>query len=227
MGVSYTPQQTNTITAQNLSVVYGENPVFSGVDFSVSKGMSLAVIGTAGVGKSSLLKVIAGLMPPTGGRAFLNGVSTHEFDANFFREHVAYYSPEDRFMADTLGFNASLKYGANIKSFIDHLRSFGVDFALNQHVIHGESVESLNFSSGQYQLIRMITSLGNNPDLIVLDEPCSHLSPVEATRFMRRLRDRFPHAIIIYSSHSIMLTKQANLILNMDTKTVSTNKPLH
>lgn len=225
MGVTFTPQKTNTISAQNLSVVYDENPVFSGVDFSVSKGMSLAIIGMAGVGKSSLLKVIAGLMPPSGGRVFLNGVSTHEFDSTFFKERVAYYSPEDRFIADTLGFNASLKYGANIKSFIDHLRSFGADFALNQHVIHGESVESLNLSSGQYQMIRMICSLGNNPDLIVLDEPCSHLSPVEATRFMRRLRDRFPHAIIIYSSHSIMLSKQANLILNMDTKTVSTNKP--
>ncbi|KDM90960.1 ATP-binding cassette domain-containing protein [Photobacterium galatheae] len=226
MGVMYTPDSSNsnTLNAQNLSVVYDEHPVFSGIDLSVSQGMSLAVIGTAGSGKSSLLRVLAGYMPPSGGRVFFNNVAPSEYDSNFFQENVAYYSPDDRFVADTLGFNASLKFGANIKNFFELLRDFGANFVLNQHAIHGESVESLNLSSGQYQMVRMICALGNHPDLILMDEPCSHLSPLEAQRFMHRLREKFPNAIIVYSSHSILLTKQANLILDMNKKTLSVNK---
>ncbi|ELP5899788.1 ATP-binding cassette domain-containing protein [Vibrio vulnificus] len=226
VGVMYTPTEDikNTLSAENISVVYDEHAVFSGIDLSVSEGMSLAVIGTAGSGKSSLLKVLAGYMPPSGGRVFFNNVAPSEYDSNFFKENVSYYSPEDRFVADTLGFNASLKFGANIKNFFELLRGFGANFVLNQHAIHGESVESLNLSSGQYQMVKMICSLGNNPDLIIMDEPCSHLSPVEAQRFMQRLRERFPKAIIVYSSHSVMLTKQANLILDMNRKVLSVNK---
>ncbi|MBU2895680.1 ATP-binding cassette domain-containing protein [Vibrio hepatarius] len=226
VGVMYTPTDDikNTLSAENISVVYDEHAVFSGIDLSVSEGMSLAVIGPAGSGKSSLLKVLAGYMPPSGGCVFFNNVAPSEYDSNFFKEIVSYYSPEDRFVADTLGFNASLKFGANIKNFFELLRGFGANFVLNQHAIHGESVECLNLSSGQYQIVKMICSLGNNPELIIMDEPCSHLSPVEAQRFMQRLRERFPKAIIIYSSHSVMLTKQANLILDMNRKVLSVNK---
>jgi ABC-type bacteriocin/lantibiotic exporter with double-glycine peptidase domain len=224
MGVTYVPQETNSLTTTDLSMVYEDHQVFSGVDLSVKAGMSLAIIGKAGSGKSSLLRILAGHMAPTGGRATLNTVSTHEYEKGFYSDNVAYYSPEDRFVGDTLGFNAALKYGADLKTYSEALRSFGADFVLNQHAMYVASVDELNLSSGQYQLVKMITSLGKNPDLIVLDEPCSHLSPLEAQRFMTRLRERYPNAIIIYSSHSVMLTKQANVVFDMDRKSLSVNK---
>ena len=223
-GVVFSSQNNNTITVKNLSVVYGETPAFSGVNFSISKGMSLAIIGTAGIGKSSLLKTLAGHTPASKGQVLLNNVAPFEFDSSFFKDSVAFYSPEDRFIADTLGFNVGLKFGSNMSAFFDLLKGFGVNFALNQHIIHGDVVDNLKLSSGQYQLLKMISSLGCNPELIIMDEPCSHLSPIEGSRFMQLLRSRFPDAIIIYSSHSVMLAKQANLIFDMNKNIISTNK---
>lgn len=223
-GVAYTAHKNNTLIVKNLAVTYGERSVFSGIDFSISEGMSMAVVGTAGVGKSSLLRVLSGHSAASKGQVLLNNVAPIEFDSSFFKDNVAYYSPEDRFIADTVWFNATLKFGNNLKPFLGLLRGFGADFAMNQHVLHGDVVDGLNLSSGQYQLLKMICSLGVNPDLILMDEPCSHLSPLEASRFMARLRERFPKAIIIFSSHSVMLSKQANLILDMNKKTITTNK---
>lgn len=224
IGVAYTPMSTNTLKVENLAMTYEEQRIFSGINFSLHSGMTLAVIGTAGSGKSSLLRTLAGFTTATGGRVFLNTVQPHEYEATFYKDRVAYYSPEDRFIGDTLGFNASLKYGADQQSFVDTLRYFGANFVMSQHAMYGDDVDRLHLSSGQYQLIKMICTLGKSPELIILDEPCSHLSPIEAQRFMNRLRERFPKAIIIYSSHSVMLTKLANVVLDMNKNAVSVNK---
>lgn len=224
VGVAYVPKRENAVVAKDLAMAYGEQDIFRGVDISISSGMTMAVIGEAGSGKSTLLRVLAGYEPPTRGSVHLNNVSPCDYDSEFFKEYVAYYSPEDKFIGDTLAFNSALKYGIDQRTFGHAYEFFGAKFVLNQNSMHGELVDELNLSSGQYQLVKMIASLGKRPDLIVLDEPCSNLSPVEATRFMSRLREKFPRAIIIFSSHSMMLTKQANLILDMKTKEVKVNK---
>ncbi len=226
VGVAYVPKRENKLVATDLAMNYGEQPIFSGVDISISSGMTMAIIGEAGVGKSTLLRVLAGYEPPAGGTVTLNNVAPCDYDSEFFKEYVAYYSPEDRFIGDTLAFNSALKYGIDQRTFGHAYEYFGAKFVLNQNSMHGELVDELNLSSGQYQLVKMIACLGKNPDIIIMDEPCSNLSPVEANRFMVKLREKFPRAIIIFSSHSVMLTKQANLILDMKSKEVKVNKPI-
>lgn len=61
------------ISLQHLQVSFGEKRVLTGVDLDVVPGETMAVIGPSGTGKSTILKVLTGLLEPTGGRVFLAG----------------------------------------------------------------------------------------------------------------------------------------------------------
>nr|CAH7339604.1 ABC transporter domain-containing protein [Vibrio chagasii] len=223
-GVTYQDAGRLIFKTDGLDVGHNDVTLVKGLDVTLYEGMSMAIIGPAGSGKSSLLRVLAGLESPKSGEVLFNGVSVGEYDSSFFQKNLAYYSPADRFLDDSLGFNATLKLNGNTKPFEENLKYFGAKFATNQTALFGESVDELNLSSGQYQLAKMIQVLGKEPDLIVFDEPCSHLSPAEGMQFMNLLRARYPRAVIIYSSHSVMLTKQANIIFDVKTEKVALNK---
>ena len=63
----------SVISLQGLELAFGEKKVLQGVDLEVKKGETMAVIGPSGTGKSTILKVLIGLLAPTGGKVFIEG----------------------------------------------------------------------------------------------------------------------------------------------------------
>jgi heme exporter protein A len=76
-------------TGSGLTCVRGERPVFAGLDFSVESGDALVLTGANGTGKSSLLRLMAGLLPPAAGELAWAGVAIDE-EPEHHRERVAY-----------------------------------------------------------------------------------------------------------------------------------------
>ena len=63
----------SVISLQGLELAFGEKKVLQGVDLEVKKGETMAVIGPSGTGKSTILKVLIGLLAPTGGKVIIEG----------------------------------------------------------------------------------------------------------------------------------------------------------
>ena len=63
----------SVISLQGLELAFGEKKVLQGVDLEVKKGETMAVIGPSGTGKSTILKVLIGLLAPTGGKVLIEG----------------------------------------------------------------------------------------------------------------------------------------------------------
>lgn len=224
VGVAFQKGDINHLVVKGVEISYDDKTVLKNMNLELKGGMSLAVMGAIGTGKSSLLRVLSGLEQPSSGTVELNNVSPYDYDKGFFGSNVAYYSPDDAFVGDSLAFNAALKYGVDQRVFTGALKYFGAGFVVNNNSLHADSVRELNLSSGQMQLVKMVCSLGQNPDLIILDEPCSNLSPAEAQRFMQKLRSRFPKAIVVFSTHSAMLSKKADFILDIEQGKIAVNK---
>ena len=68
------------IIAENLKVAYGEKVIINQASFTVKENDIFIIMGGSGCGKSSLLRVLTGLMPPAGGTFFVNGVNYPEAD---------------------------------------------------------------------------------------------------------------------------------------------------
>ena len=190
----------------------------------VRSGECWCITGRIGSGKTTLLNILSGLVTATTGSVVLDDVNINEYSSRMFVNDVAYYSISDLMIGDSFEFNLRLKYGLNMDYAIDNLKYFDCHYALTQQSLFEDSARNLKLSSGQIQKLAMVRSLGVNPSIILLDEPCSNLSAPEARLFMKKMRQRYPDAMIIFTSHSLILRSVADFTFDVETGVVGKNK---
>jgi ATP-binding cassette subfamily B protein RaxB len=178
---SYRPPPVGRIEVRNLSFRFGpsESFVFEHVNFVVEPGDYLAIIGPSGGGKTTLMKVMLGLLEPTDGEVLIDGLPLGTFGARAFRDHVGVVMQDDQLLSGSIADNIC---------FFDH----EFDHAHMQHCaelacVHDDimrmpmSYDSLigdmgsSLSGGQRQRILLARALYRRPRLLFMDEGTSHL----------------------------------------------------
>lgn len=167
---------------QGVGVAYGTRVALQPLDLAVDQGTIVAVLGPSGSGKSSLLRVIAGLEPPTGGRIVLDdrditGVPAHERGIGLMFQDFALFPHRD--VAGNVGFGLRMRGdepGAITRRVGEMLDLVGLPGAGSR------SVSAL--SGGEQQRVALARALAPEPRLLMLDEPMGSLD--------RALRERLP-----------------------------------
>ncbi|CAM4142491.1 Sulfonate ABC transporter ATP-binding protein [Bordetella tumbae] len=151
--VPHTVAQLSNVTKQ-----YGENTVLNGVDFEVRKGEFVALVGPSGTGKTTLLRILAGLESTNGGQAHVKGTTSVVFqDARLIQAQ--------RVWKNVL-LDESSRRGAR-----GHAKAALRDVGLE------EKLDSWprSLSGGQAQRVAVARALYRQPELLLLDEPFSAL----------------------------------------------------
>jgi ABC-2 type transport system ATP-binding protein len=159
------------IEADNLVKIY-ENGVkaLSGVSFKIEKGEICGYIGTNGAGKSTTIKILAGMLGMTSGSAIINGYDVKEHPEKVKR--FIGYVPEsgELFLSltpfDFLEFVCKM-YDIDKPSYLKRINSFMEMFGLKNEI----HTPMFSFSKGMKQKVLIISSLIHNPDIIFWDEP--------------------------------------------------------
>jgi ATP-binding cassette subfamily B protein RaxB len=178
---SYRPPPVGRIEVRNLSFRFGPSDsfVFEHVNFVVEPGDYLAITGPSGGGKTTLMKVMLGLLEPTDGEVLIDGLPLGTFGARAFRDHVGVVMQDDQLLSGSIADNIC---------FFDH----EFDHARMQHCaevacVHDDimrmpmSYDSLigdmgsSLSGGQRQRILLARALYRRPRLLFMDEGTSHL----------------------------------------------------
>ncbi|HFR4133376.1 TPA: peptidase domain-containing ABC transporter [Raoultella ornithinolytica] len=154
-------------------------PVFSNVNISVATGESVALVGVSGIGKTTLLKVMSGLLTPERGEIFIGGFDINKIGINNFRSNIACVLQEDRLFSGSIT--------DNISGFDDEVDEALVIECAMQCNIHEEILRmpmgyetiigelGTGISGGQKQRLLIARALYQKPRILFMDEATSHL----------------------------------------------------
>ena len=164
------------LRAQGITASYGDAQALFGIDFSMSVGEIVALIGANGAGKSTFLKTITGLLPLRSGELEFEGQSLRSLDAADIVKLGIAMVPEGRRLFPSLTVEENLLMGAlsGRKGSWNLSRVFQLFPILEEK----RNVPSTSLSGGQQQMVAIGRALMSNPRLLLCDEISLGLAPV-------------------------------------------------
>jgi len=176
----------------NLVKKYGSFEAVKGVSFSVKKGEILGIIGENGAGKSTTLKILAGLIEPDGGEVKYFG---RNFDEGM--KKIIGYLPEIDALYDSMKVSEYLNLFADIYGV-----TVNTDRFLRRLDIPDKYISEL--SKGMKRKVSIARTLLHNPKVLIYDEPTGGLDPTTSLSIAELLRELAEEGkIIVFSAHNM------------------------
>jgi branched-chain amino acid transport system ATP-binding protein len=177
------------LEVRDLDLYYGDAQALAAVSLEVSKATIAAIVGANGAGKSSLIRAIAGIERPRGGRISfagcdITGLDSHEI-CNLGIGHVA----EGRQLFPTLTTKENLEMGAMLpRAGARAKQTMAEVFALFPRLSERQKQLAGTLSGGEQQMLAIARCLMGCPELIMFDEPSLGLAPAVAQELLRAIR---------------------------------------
>ncbi|MDT3678076.1 MAG: ATP-binding cassette domain-containing protein [Burkholderiaceae bacterium] len=172
------------LTVDSLKVGYGESVVIPAASFAVAEGESVGVVGRNGMGKTTLLKAIVGLLPCAAGRIEFDGVDITRLPA-FERARMGVaFVPQGRLLFPQLTVEENLVAGLESRRLA---RVPDLVFELFPLLAQMRGRKAGNLSGGQQQMVAIGRALATGPRLLILDEPTEGLQPSLITEIAQAL----------------------------------------
>ncbi len=185
------------LTVDKLNVFYGESHILHDLGFTLAAGETLAVMGRNGMGKSTLLKALIGMIPSRSGSIRLG---THELVAARSHARVAQgfgYMPQGRMIFP------HLTVEENILSGMDRVKNARVPGYIHEAfpvLLEMRARRGGNLSGGQQQQLAIARALVSDPRVLILDEPTEGIQPSiikDMARTLNRLKQERQFALIV------------------------------
>jgi branched-chain amino acid transport system ATP-binding protein len=195
------------LTVSEIHTYYGDSYVLQGVSLALSKGRIAAILGRNGMGKTTLIRSIAGLTPPRFGDIVYRGRSLRGKPPYAIAQDGIAIVPQGRRIFRSLSVRENLLLPTSVLARLRRPPQGGKDQRwdfdevlkefpqLAERIDHGGAA----LSGGEQQMLAIGRALMANPDLILMDEPSEGLAPrlvLQVQEIMRRLRE-FGHAILL------------------------------
>lgn len=177
---------SNTLLeVRGLNTYYGASHVLRNLDFQVERGQAVGLMGRNGMGKSTLLKSIMGLVKPRSGSIGFQGVPVHGQTPYAIANQGMAYVPEGRGIFGNLSVHENLvmaeRAGVRGQQDWTYQRVLDTFPRLGERLSHGGQ----QLSGGEQQMLSIGRALMTNPDVLLLDEATEGLAPLIALEIWR------------------------------------------
>ena len=192
----------NLVTVEHLTKSYTERLLFDDTSFSINENEKIGLIGINGTGKSTLLKIVAGLEEPDEGSV----VRGRNLDIRYLPQNPVFYAGDtilESIVRDNEGHDHPWDLEGQAKAMLTKVGIYDFD----------AKVETL--SGGQRKRVALVSTLMSNTDLLVLDEPTNHLDS-EMAEWLEEYLKKFRGALLMITHDRYFLDSVTNRIVELD-----------
>ena len=219
---------------KDLSVFYGEKNILDNININFERNKITSIIGPSGCGKSTLLKTINKIILEENdafikGDIFFNNINTNNITLETLRKNIGivFQNPTPFPMSIYKNISYALKYyGFNKKQIEDKASEVLNMTSLYDEVKDKLNMSALKLSGGQKQRLCIARSLSVEPDILLLDEPCSSLDIINSNKIEDTLLSLKEKYTIIIVTHNIAQAKRIsdNAVFIYDGKVLACGK---
>ena len=208
-------EEINLIKFKGVRLSYGDKEVLKGINLEANKSEFIALVGSSGGGKSSLMNLLMRFYDVNGGEILINGINLKDIKIHSLRQNIGLVTQRVYIFNDTVAKNVAYGRGFNEDAVINALKlanayefvsklDNGINTILNEF--------GTNLSGGQRQRIAIARALYQNPQILIFDEATSALdneSEKEITKAINNLRSK---KIIFVIAHRLSTVENADKI---------------
>lgn len=183
------------LTCENLSKDYGTVRALAGVTFRIPRGKIIGLLGPNGSGKTTFIKIVAGLLQATGGSVTVDGLPIGPAS-----KAVVAYLPERNSICEDFRVEEAVDYYADF--FADFDRERAMDMLSRLGVEPNRKIRTL--SKGTKEKVQLVMVMARRAKLYLLDEPISGVDPAARDYIIATILDNYsPDSSVIISTHLI------------------------
>lgn len=181
----------------DLRSAYGESEILHGLSLDVPKGQIVAVMGRNGMGKTTLMKTLMGIVPTKSGAVQVDGADVTTLKPHQRVAAGIAYVPQGRMIFSAMTVEENVETGLTVTGE----KTVPADiYELFPVLLEMKSRRGGNLSGGQQQQLAIARALASNPKALLLDEPTEGIQPSiirEMARTLRRIRDERGLTIVV------------------------------
>ncbi len=200
-------------------------PVIKGISFTLEPGDVLGIVGPSAAGKSTLARLLVGVLQPTTGGVFLDGHNVYLWERASFGAVTGYLPQSVSLLDGTVRDNISRMYEAGPQMVIDAARAAGVHEMIGRMALGYDTPVGDNrytLSGGQKQRVALARALFGRPRLLVLDEPNANLDTEGEVALLRAIaQSKADNAIVIVIAHRPAIMEAADKLLVLEDGRIS------
>ena len=223
------PELKGSIELKNLTYQFpkASAPTVNNVSLKITPGQRVAVVGRMGSGKSTLVRMLSGLVEPSSGAVLIDGVDLRQVDPSDIRRNV------DVMLQDTWLFSGSVRDNVQMgyyeypdEHILQVCKVAGVDAFISAHPA-GYDLELREIgdglSGGQKQSINLARALLHDPSVLILDEPTSSMDQATESAVIAQLNSWSTGKTMIMITHRNSLLQLADRVLVVDNGSIITD----
>jgi ATP-binding cassette subfamily B protein len=221
---------TPHVRFEDVSFTYpgAPRPTIDGLTLEVQPGETLAIVGVNGAGKTTVMKLLAGLYQPTAGRITVDGADLRELDIEAWRRRLTALFQDFVHYGTSAADNVALsapEYADDLSGIDDAISAAGADDMVAalpegaRTTLWKGGTGAVDLSGGQWQklaIARALFAVAHGRRLLVLDEPTAHLDVEAEQEFNERVTTHAGSASVVIISHRLSNVRGADRIVVLD-----------
>lgn len=204
------------VEMRNVSISYGQKPALKGISFSLKAGSKTAVIGPTAAGKTQLLYILTGLIPPESGEVLFDGHPIEDYQQEAFHQQVGFV------FQDSIMFNLSIRENIAFSDTVtDESLEKAIETAELKEFINGLpdklntiiSERGSSLSGGQKQRIMLARALAVNPKVLLLDDFTARVDTNTEQRILANVQQNYPGLTLLSVTQKIAAVEHYDKVI--------------